>query len=319
MDIAEISGKQVVLIQQSGSLMNISLRQLRAFIAVASTGSFTEAARRMNLTQSAVSMIVRQLEEEMALPLFDRHGRGVTPTAAAVELLPLASRMLEDLERITSGARDIRTLQRGALRLGATQMLACTCIPEVLQTFERQYPHISGRITDTTVDELVAMVKRGEVDIGIGPERRTDEDVHRDFLFEVPLRLICAQNHPLAARRQVAWDEITDIRWINYSTEFTQDLMSMLRRGNLLEASTRVLDVRHLTTAIALAGRGLGITVAPDYVTPFAAPLGATTIELINPVISRRFFVYSLAERSLMPAAETFLALLREQRRSPAP
>lgn len=293
--------------------MNISLRQIRAFIAVASTGSFTEAARRMHLTQSAVSMVVRQLEEEMALPLFDRHGRGVTPTAAAMEFLPLAKRIQEDLERITSGARDIRTLQRGALRLGATQMLACTYIPEVLKTFETRYPHISGRITDTTVDDLVAMVKRGEVDIGIGPERRTDDDVRRDFLFEVPLRLICAQGHPLAARNQVAWDEITDMRWITYSTEFTHDLMSMLRRETPMEDGSRTLDVRHLTTAIALAGRGLGITVAPDYVMPFAAPLGATTVELINPSISRRFFVYSLAERSLMPAAETFLALMREQ------
>ena len=148
--------------------------------------------------------------------------------------------------------------------------------------------------------------------MGIGPDRKTDDVVRRDCLFGAPRRLICAQGHPLAARGQVAWDESTDIRWITCATEFTHDLMSMLRRVTPLEDGSRTLDVRHLATAIALAGRGLGITVAPDYVMPFAAPPGATTVELVNPSISRRFFVYSLAERSLMPAAETFLAPTRE-------
>lgn len=309
---AMVSDKQVVLMQQSGNVMNISLRQLRAFVAVAETGSFTEAARRMHLTQSAISMVIRQLEDELMLPLFDRHGRGTSTTEAGTELLPLVRRILRDLELVAVGAADIRTLRRGVLRIGATQMLACTFIPPLVREFEKRFPHVEVQLLDTTVDELVTLVRRGEVDLGIGPERRLDEDITRDFLFEVPLCLVCAQTHSLAQSQEIPWSQIGDVRWINYSAEFSHELPSLLAGADIPAPAGVIRDIHHMTTAIALAGQSLGITIAPEYVSPFILPMGAHMIRLTEPIIQRRFFAYRQSIRTMSPVTSTFLNILRE-------
>jgi molybdenum-dependent DNA-binding transcriptional regulator ModE len=90
---------------QPASFSTLSMRQMRAFAAVARAGSFTAAARQINLTQSAVSMLVQQLEETLGLKLFDR-GVVVSLTAAGQQLLPLARRILDDLQQIVDGASD---------------------------------------------------------------------------------------------------------------------------------------------------------------------------------------------------------------------
>lgn len=291
--------------------MNVSLRQLRAFTAVADRASFTEAARGLHLTQSAVSMLVRQLESELGLLLFDRCGKNVAVTAAAAELLPVARRMLDDLDRVITGALDIRTLKRGTLRLGVTQMLACTGIPEIVASFEALYPDVAIKVVDTSVDELVDIVRRADVDIGIGPERHTDEDIDREFLCWVPMCLICPSTHPLANRGSVSWHEVLGERWIIYSSEFTQELINTLERHHVSLRVGDATEVRYITTAVSMIGRGLGVTVAPDYVRSLAAHFGASAVTLDGPSIERRFFAYTRHDQAPTPVAQAFEDLLK--------
>ncbi|RYY83975.1 MAG: LysR family transcriptional regulator, partial [Comamonadaceae bacterium] len=135
--------------------MNISLRQLRAFSVVARTASFTLAARQLHLTQSAVSMLVQQLEDAAGVRLFDRARNAVTLTEAGQQLLPLARRMLDDLRQLEEGATDLRTLRSGVLRVAAPQLLACTWIASALARFEKSHPSIGLRLLDTGADDIV--------------------------------------------------------------------------------------------------------------------------------------------------------------------
>ena len=105
---------------------NITLRQLRAFVAVAELGSFTAAAGRMHLTQSALSVLVRELERELGARLFDRHTRRVLMTEAGHELLPYATRVLAELEQAASSVAGLRDKRRGRLRLAVPQLMAST-------------------------------------------------------------------------------------------------------------------------------------------------------------------------------------------------
>jgi DNA-binding transcriptional LysR family regulator len=115
--------------------MNLTLRQLRAFAAVAETGSFTAAAQQLHLTQSALSVLVRELEREMGVQLLDRHTRRVQLTEAGREFLPSVHRLLGDLTTAVAGVTDLRDKKKGVLRLAAPQLMACTLMPRVIAVY----------------------------------------------------------------------------------------------------------------------------------------------------------------------------------------
>jgi len=238
--------------------MNITLRQMRAFSGVARTGSFTGTARQLHLTQSAVSMLVQQLEDELGVRLFDRSRQSVTLTGAGQQLLPVARRMLDDLQVLEDGASDLRTLRSGVLRVVAPQLLACTWLAAVLVQFETAFPNVGLRIMDGTSDDIVAAVRRGDAEVGLGPERATGEDVTRTFLMHVPMRLACAATHRLSQRKTIAWRELQDERWVAYSGDFNRYVEQLLHDHGVSLSMQMVTEVDYLTTALALVGNGLG-------------------------------------------------------------
>lgn len=292
--------------------MNITLRQMRAFSAVARTASFTLAARQLSLTQSAVSMLVQQLEETTGLQLFDRARNAVTLTESGRQLLPLARRMLEDLRQLEEGASDLRTLRSGILRVVAPQLMACTWVAQVLARFESAYPSIGLRVLDATADDIVGTVRRGDAELGIGPERATGDDVTRDFLVDVPMRMVCAASHPLAKRHAVSWHELRDERWVVYSGDFSRYMERRLQEHDASLSMQTATEVGYLTTALALVGAGLGVASVPDYARGFATHFGLRFIALRAPALNREFFVYQRRAMALSPAAAAFVQMLRQ-------
>ena len=290
-------------------VMNISFRQMRAFSAVARAGSFTAASRQISLTQSAVSMLVQQLEEALGVQLFDR-GSAVTLTEAGRQLLPLARRILDDLNQVVEGASDLRSLRTGMLRVVAPQMLACTWIASVLGEFEAAHPEIGLRVTDTTTDDVVGTVRRGEVELGVGPERPAGEDITRSFLMDVPIRMVCPARHPLAARRAVSWDELRDERWVIYSSQFNRHLERILQAHDASLSMQTAAEVGYLTTALALVGVGSGLAAVPDYARMFAGNFDVRFVPLRGPEIRRQFFIYQRRGMALSPAAAAFVAMM---------
>ena len=293
--------------------MNISLRQMRAFAAVTQYGSFTGAARQLSLTQSAVSMLVQQLEQELRLQLFDRSRTAITLTEAGKNLLPRAQRILEDVRQVVEGASEIRALRRGFLRLTTSQMMACTWVASVLNDFGQQHPDISIRLKDVVADDVVDTVRHGAVELGIGPERPVSDDVARTFLMHVPFRLVCAPGHPAYDKASVAWKDLRRERWISYSNEFTRYLDRCLQAHGHDLPFHSVSDVGYLTTAMALARHGTGVLIAPDYASAFAESFGVRFVPLRAPAIRREYFVYQRKGQSLAPAAEVFLEMLRRK------
>ncbi|MCJ0765526.1 LysR family transcriptional regulator [Variovorax terrae] len=297
--------------------MNISFRQMRAFAAVARAGSFTAAGRQLHLTQSAVSMLVQQLEAELGVQLFDR-GASVTLTEAGQKLLPLARRILDDMNQVVEGASDLRSLRSGVLRVVAPQMLACTWVCAVVGEFEAAHPDISLRITDATTDDVVGVVRRGEVELGVGPERATGDDVTRSFLMDVPIRMVCPAHHRLAQRRTVSWRELRDERWVLYSSEFNRYLEHMLQAHDASLSIQTATEVDYLTTALALVGVGTGLAAVPDYARRFAGNFGLRFVPLRGPELRRQFFIYQRRGMALSPAAEAFARMMRRHARAPA-
>lgn len=291
--------------------MDISFRQMRAFSAVARAGSFTTAARQLNLTQSAVSMLVQQLEEALGVQLFDRARNAVTLTEAGQQLLPLARRILDDVRQVVDGASDLRSLRSGTLRLVAPQMLTCTWVAAVLADFESAHPAVGLRVSDTIADYIVATVRRGDAELGIGPERSTGEDVLRTFLMDVPIRLVCSTSHRLARRRAVSWHELRDERWVLYSSDFNRHLEQLLHSHDASLSLQSSTEVGYLTSALALVGAGMGVAAVPDYARAFAGNFGLHFVALHGPTVPRPYYVYQRRGEALSPAGAAFAGMVR--------
>lgn len=138
--------------------MNVTLRQLHAFIAVAQTGSFTLAAERLFVTQSALSGLIRELESSLGLRLFDRSTRRLRLSVIGQELYPQIEKILHDLEGVVSEAGNLKALQRGKVRIAVPQLLACTLLPQVMADFKALHPGVQLRMVDCAVESVMARV-----------------------------------------------------------------------------------------------------------------------------------------------------------------
>src|SRR5689334_11913980 len=122
--------------------MNVSLRQLRAFVAVCDTGSFTGAARQLHITQSALSLLIKDLETELGIRLLERTTRNVRLSEAGASFRPLVNGVLQDLERAIASVADLRDLKRGVARIAAPQLMSLTLLPQVLPTHRARHPGV---------------------------------------------------------------------------------------------------------------------------------------------------------------------------------
>ncbi len=289
--------------------MNVTLRQLRAFHEVAKTQSFTLAAQNMGLTQSAVSMLIRQLETEYGMALFDRVQRSTRLTEVGKHMLPVTQRILEDLQQVYEGAADLKALKRGTLRIAVPQMLACSWLPPVIARFTQLYPDVSLRVMDTTGDRIVSAITDNEAEIGIGPQRPTPEGISSDLLWKEPIQVVLPRSLGLANAGEITWDRLTRENWIQYSDDFTLYLERSIWTS-LPIPKTRMTSVRYLTTALAFVGNGMGITAAPKYARIFEDQFSVKFREVTGTRIEREFYIYARGNHHRSPVVDAFMSLL---------
>ncbi|MEW6763798.1 MAG: LysR family transcriptional regulator [Pseudomonadota bacterium] len=290
--------------------MNPTLRQMRAFVAVAKTGNFTLAAQNLHVTQSALSGLIKELEQTLEAKVIDRSTRRITLTDIGKELYPLFSQMIDDLDGALANVADHTSLKKGIVRIAAPQLLSCTLLPEAIAAYRALHPDIEVRLKDTAVEGVIARVLSGEADLGIGPEREPAPPLDARPLFEMPFALVFPRGHELERQARVTWQDVARFPLISLQGQFTERLLdevqSALREVPLKPAN----EVTFMTTALAMAAAGLGVTVCMPYAAPLVTLYGLVMRPLEEPVLSRRFFTYTRQGRSLSPAAESFMAFL---------
>lgn len=289
--------------------MNVTLKQLRAFYEVARARSFTAAARRLFLTQSAVSMLVRQLESEIGMLVFTRQQRAAELTEAGTYLLPVAERIFDDVRQIEEGITSLRMLKRGKLQLAVPQMLACSWLPSIIARYRQHYGDVALNIVDTTGDRVLAAVLDNEAEIGIGPRRPVPAGAEASLIWKEPIRVVCRAGSELANRPGVSWSELHEETWIQYSDDFSLHLEQMVWPA-FQTRIPRNLRVRYLSTALAFVGQGLGITAAPQYASTFIREFPVSFVRVGEPELHRQFYFYKRRGHVLSPAAQAFSELL---------
>jgi DNA-binding transcriptional LysR family regulator len=283
--------------------MNPTLRQLRAFVAVAEAGSFTEAARSLHLTQSALSVLVRELERELGVRLFDRHTRRVELSEAGRDFQPYVRRLFNELREGTASLGGLRDKDRGKVRIAAPQMMACTLMPLLIRGFRERHPRIELELADTLPEQMIQQVEIGDADLAVGPDvpMATPAIVRRPLLRDRHW-LVCCADDPMARRRSVQWKDLRQSPFIAPTRDFIRQLRIELGPAT----PTPAHETSYMTTALGMVAAGIGVTACPTSARPLVRAWGLTMKSLVAPAFDRQVCIYALGRRSLSPAAASF-------------
>ena len=148
--------------------MNLSTRQMRAFLQVARMGNFTRAAEQAHITQAGLSILIREMEKQLGCRLFDRTTRVVSLTPAGRRLLPVVERLVTDLDDVAAELGAEGDAARQTLRIAATPLVSSHLLPQVFTTFRAAHPQVSLRLFDADLRDVEAMVAAGDADVGLG-------------------------------------------------------------------------------------------------------------------------------------------------------
>jgi DNA-binding transcriptional LysR family regulator len=291
--------------------MNVTLRQIRAFAAVARLGRFGLAAQHLHVTQSALSMLIRQLERELGLRLFDRHTRMVRLTEAAVDFLPVAEKALADLESAVSQSRELATLRRGRVSIATSTVLAGTLLPWAMREFTVRHPGIRCVVKDCAEEEIRHRVRVGDVDFGIGTALDPDPEVAELPLIEDRLVALVGARHPLSDRREIAWRELSEHPLIVLATG--SPLRTMVDRA-LGQAGVRVepaYEASFSSTVISMVAAGLGVAALPVNARQVSPKVSVHARPLVRPIVPRRVCLFLRREIAAAPAAAAFQEFLQ--------
>lgn len=297
--------------------MNISIRQLTAFISVADNGSFTRASEQMHLTQSAVSGLIKELETSLGIVLFDRTTRQLSLSVVGHHLLPQARRILNEMQLFENEASSLTSLAQGQVRLAVSQF-AASSMPAVIAQFAKKYPDISVSLLDCSAENVLEHIQNIEVDLGVGTERgfiESEDDISADLLYQLPFCVVLPDSHALAQKAEIIWQDLVDTPLITLQGPFLEQVTAELDEHIANHIQQARYKVNFMSTALEMTRQGFGITLCLPYmpeVIDWVSANGLQMRPLAQPVKMRRFFIYQRSSRALSPASIAFKRFLQD-------
>ncbi|MGA7812470.1 LysR family transcriptional regulator [Caballeronia sp.] len=290
--------------------MDLNLRDIRAFIAVAQAGNFTRAATRLHLSQPALTVQIRRLEATVGVRLFDRNSRNVALTPTGRELLPVLQKSLHDMEHVLIDARALGDGSSGIVRIACLPTFAASLLPDLMLDLRKEVPRVGFYIRDGVASMVNTLVRNAEVDIGL-----TGGDV-TEAAFEVlyaavdRLVVVCPKTHRLARKRKI---ELNDL--VCEPLVLTAQGTSVRSVVDAALADARCTpeiscEPTYMMTAVAMVRGGLGVTILPSSAREVLAEPGLVVRPIDDPAFVRRVALIKKRGRTLPPVTETFIAAL---------
>lgn len=185
-------------------LAAVSLRDLALVQAVHRQASFNRAARAMHISPSGLSHQVQKVEQALGLPLFERGGRSIVPTAAGARLLARIDAMLDAAEHLQQVARAGSAAFGGELRLGLPASLGPYLMPHLIAPFPQHYPGVRLSLSEGKPGGLLRRLREGELDAALAPTVPTSSGISAQRLFFEPWEVLLREDYPLARRKRLA-------------------------------------------------------------------------------------------------------------------
>jgi DNA-binding transcriptional LysR family regulator len=295
----------------------LSIKQIRAFVAVYRLRRLAAAAQQLSVTQSAVSVAIRQIESVLDVRLFDRTTRTLEPTSAAHEAISLSERILQDIEMLGAEVRQLGERKRGRVNFAVTPAVAAALLPNTVQKFAESYPSIRLIIDDCAPDQFLPRIVGEQVEFGVGSPQPGSSEVELQLQLQDRLCLVCSTDHPLARRRQVRWQDLQGMPLIavrpGYGVRRLIDSVATKAGVSLTIAQ----EVGFISSALWMTACGLGVSIWPAALVRHLSGAQVVLRPLVAPVVDRPIYVVLKRGRSLSPASQTFVDLLRSELLAP--
>ena len=280
---------------------------LKAFLAVAEQQSFSLAAEQLYITQPAVSKRIAALESQLNCKLFDRIGRKVHLTEAGQALLPQSRRILQDIKEAVRSIHDLRGQVSGRLSMGISHHIGLHRLPPILRKYSQLYPAVKLDIDFMDSEQAHQLILHGEMDLAVITLSPTGEQQLQSMpVWEDPLAVTVAHNHPLAQHRSVNAEMLSQHTALppglnTYTGQIIKDLFDQRGLNMNIGMSTNYLETIKVMVSIGLGWSILPLTLLDDSV---------VALNWEGQTLSRTLGCVHHRNRSLSNAAEAFIDLL---------
>lgn len=292
----------------------MTLTELRYIVAVAQERHFGRAAKRCHVSQPTLSIAIKKLEEELALPLFDRSSNEVKTTAAGARIVAQAQRVLEEAEALTNIAQAGQDELSGAFRLGLIFTVAPYLLPRLILAMRELAPQMPLMLEEQYTHNLVELLKKGELDAIVVAEPFQEAGIITQPLYDEPFFVIVPKGHPFEALDSVSAQALVDEQVLlltegNCMRDNILDGCSELASRQRIQGLTNTVQGSSINTIRHMVASGLGISILPSTalsdtdhllfsIIPFDAPAPERRIVLA----SRRNFVRPKALETIQEA-----------------
>jgi LysR family transcriptional regulator, carnitine catabolism transcriptional activator len=289
-------------------MIDFTSRQLRAFLLVAQHHNFTRAAEALFITPSGLSLLIRELENQIGFRLFDRTTRHVVLTPQGRQLLAVARRSLEELDAAMSRIGQIVRQASDTLSVGAGQLVAANILPQAIKEFRGERPEIHIDVFDADPATILQKVRAGTLDIGLG-SFKTTPGIRRTLFFRFSLMVIRPDSPTALRRTSTTWSALKGEKLILPPAPMRAVIDQHLAQAGVSGRPAMVLN--RFDTLIAMVEAGEGTGIVPSSALPVCQRRHVVMSRLINPTVPVDFYQIRNAGRKLSPAAEAFTAFLQ--------
>jgi LysR family transcriptional regulator, low CO2-responsive transcriptional regulator len=295
-------------------MRNLSLKQLRSIQEIAARGKIINAANALSLTPPAVTIQLRQAEEEFGLTLFDRTTDGMRPTAAGLAVVEAAQSIAELLRVLDYQIDAIKGVRAGSLKLGVVST-AKYFAPRLMAAFIKQYPAIEMRLSIGNRAEIIAMLKDHAIDVALMGRPARGVPVRAVAFGDHPLVIVAAPEHPLAKARDITKERIAEetflVREPGSGTRISLEIFLSDIPGRIDDLGVEMGSNETIKQAVMA---GLGIAFISAHTIAMEVEFGRLAVlDVEGMPIRRQWFGVMRADRTLSPAMATFQDFLMRQ------
>jgi LysR family transcriptional regulator, hydrogen peroxide-inducible genes activator len=288
----------------------MELHQLRYFVAVAETGSFTRAAGRCLVAQPSLSQQIQKLERSLRKPLFDRLGKRIKLTDAGEALLPRARRILDDLEETSRALREDGQAGEGRLHIGVIPTIGPYLLPSVLSRFLRCYPRVKAQLHEEVTANLLSAMHQGELDLALLALPITDTQLQTLPLRCERLLVGLPRRHRLTRKKRIAPCDLVEEPFILLGDMhcLTEQVTAYCQSAFVPRIACRCVQ---LSTIQTLIGLGMGVSLLPEMACRGAHARQIAYRHIESPEPTRQLGVIWHKHRNLSATVRAFMQMLK--------
>jgi LysR family carnitine catabolism transcriptional activator len=291
-------------------LPNLSVKHLRAIIALARFGSFVAASAYLHISQPGLTRIIQQVEALLQATLFVRTRKNVVQTAAGREFVPVAERLLGELMQQAQKIRNLDGQMRGQLIIAGLTSVCRFVLPAALVAYRKQHPKMHIQIREGVGTQVHEDVRSGIADFGIGNAIGLHEAITVENVSKESCYVVLPRQHPLSKKAFVKLADLVEEQVISMPPDSglrrTIDVMAASQNATL----NYTMILHQYTSMFDFIESGLGVSIVPASVLP-AASKKTLVAKPLRPAIVRQIGILYLAERPLSPASKLFLDIFR--------